>query len=108
MLLGQHLDDLQILDCHTLVAHTTSHARILPDPTGRCAGADRARRTRAIALTVGARAATKAMTLHHALEAAAFGCPSHVDHLASFEQIYIQNLPDLMLLGVIGLKLAQV
>src|SRR5262245_27741326 len=108
MLLGQHLDDLQALDGHALIAHPAGHTSAFPDPARRRAGADRAGGAMAVALAMGLRPTTKAMAPDHALEAAALGCSRHVDQLAGLEEVDIQELSDLVLLDIVGRELAQI
>src|SRR5579885_108022 len=71
------------------------HARIFQNAARRISGANGTWRAGSIRLSMRARAATKAVTLHDTLEAFALGGTNHINQLTNFEHRGIELLTDL-------------
>jgi hypothetical protein len=108
MLIGQHLNNLQVLDSHTAVAHAAGHTRAFPNMTRIGACTNRARRTMAIALAVGLRATAETMASDHALKATPLGGAGHINNLAWLKYIGAEHLANLVIFNIVGVELAQV
>src|SRR5438477_113291 len=102
---GEHF---QVLHRDPLAAHPLGHPGAFQHPAGRCARPDRACRPPAIRLAVRLRSTMKAMPLHDAGEASAFGLAHYVDPVARIEKRHIEFLPDRYFLGRLQRDLTQV
>src|SRR5262249_6126747 len=105
--LGIGLNDLERLDRHALVAHTSSHARTLQHASPRGSRADGARCAGTGGLTVGAWAAAEAMALHDAREALTLRGTNQVHSLTGHEHPNVHDITHRREVAADHLHLAQ-
>ena len=103
-----HLEYLEVLNCHFLVAHLTCHAHSFEHLGGIRAGADRTGSAKAVVLTVGALAyATETVTLYHTLETFTLRGTLDVDEVILIEEVDCDGVTEIVL-AVKSFELGQV
>ena len=103
------MQNLQVLNAHSVSAHSAGHPDTFGDPSSRAAAAAANSSWLAfrVLLAVGPGTAGKAVSFHHALEALAFGDSAHYDRIALLELGNI-NLVSLFKVAVIHSEFSQV
>src|SRR5215467_12276164 len=79
-----HLHHLQVLDCHTSIAHVTRHSLVLPNAS-RCRAITHRTDAPVHFRTVSGALPGKIVFLHHALEPFAFRTADHINEVASLK-----------------------
>src|SRR5262249_52486301 len=103
VLVGEDVEELEVLDGLPLVAHVAAHALALVDAAGREAAADRAAVAEGLVASVGAARAAQLVTLEHALVALALGAADDVDGATLLEDLGdLEHLADLVLGDLLG------
>ena len=103
-----HLEYLEVLNCHFLVAHLTCHTHSFEHLGGIRAGADRTGSAKAVVLAMSALAyATETVTLYHTLETFTLRGTLDVDEVILIEEVDCDGVTEIVL-AVKSFELGQV